>query len=387
MVKTHSIGFCGRFALRLFIVVLCLFTLLSPSQTKLFAQNNATPAPEVSATVDKVEAFVGDVFIVTVSVIADSSARVAPLGLAEKLGDFDVQEVEVAEPVTLEDGRRRYRTTIKLWALEIGESEIPSLPVYYTGQDDVVDSAQTSAMTVTVSSVVGDALDSASIKPLREPLPDPLGLNQGFVRSKLFGWLLIGLIVVIGVLVWWFILRKRKEETEWVDPRPTWQIALDRLADLRNQPFLAQELYKEYYTELTDTLRDYLGSALSTHTQDMTSSELLSSLEADSLTIVYRGHIADVLKQADMVKFAKAKPRTERPTQDFETVYSVIQSLRDDLAERMRIEEERQAAMQAQKNLSASNEAEIDGRSNSEEIAPSPEPQHPKEVSQEDRNV
>ncbi len=338
---------------RLIVGGLWLWALLFLSPLPLFAQGAVESGPEVSAAVNKVEAFVGDAVSFTVSVIADSTLSVAPLKVDKELGDFEIQEVQIAEPDTLKDGRIHYQTTVKLWALETGEHEIPSVPVYFAakGEGAAIDSALTSAITVTVSSVVGADIDSATIKPLREPLKDPLGLNKGFVHSRLFGILLITLILIVGFLVWWFGFRKRKEQEEWVDPRAAWEIALDRLAELRNQPYLAQELFKEYYSELTDILRDYLGSAVQTHTQDMTSSELLALLEEDSLTVVYRPQISEVLTQADKVKFAKATPKSERPIQDFETVYSVIKSLRDDLAERQRKEEERQRELlRAQKN-------------------------------------
>ena len=348
----HSPFAAGRRLCR--ILYFCLLALALTSSETL-AQNTANPetavqAPEVSATVDKVEAFVGDALSLTVTVDADSALRITPLSLDTKLGDFEIQSVDRPVPATLKDGRKRYQTRIKLWALETGQHEIPSVTIHYADNSGVEDSLQTGAVTVSVSSLLDEKSDSAAIKPIREPLADPLGLNKSFFQTPLFWGLLIGFVILVSALVWWLVLRKRKEDEEWVDPRPAWEKALDRLANLQNQPYLVQGLFKEYYSELTDTLRDYLGEELQHQTLDMTSAELLAFLENDSLTVVFKPQISAVLTQADMVKFAKATPSPERPAQDFESVYSVIQSIRDGLAERRRAEEERLRALANQKS-------------------------------------
>jgi len=161
--------------------------------------------------------------------------------------------------------------------------------------------------------------------------------------------LLAVFLLGVGGLVWWVFLRKRGEEEEWVDLRPAWEKALDRLAKLQNEPYLIQGKFKEYYTELTDTLRDYLGEELRTATLDMTTAELLAFLESDSLTVVFKPEISSVLSQADMGEFAKATPPAKRPEEDFDTVYSVIQSIRDSVAQRRREEEERRRELQRQR--------------------------------------
>jgi hypothetical protein len=330
--------------------LLALAALLTVSPALVLAQDDRVPAPEVSASVDRVEAFVGDALTFVISVIADSTTTVAPLTIDEKLGDFEIQEIQLSDAESLKDGRKRYQTTLKLWALETGEREIPSVAVYYTNPGVAVDSILTSSLTVTVSSVVGETIDSASIRPLRDALEDPLGLKRGFLYSGTFWGLLAALALITGALLSWFVFRKPQGEVKWVDPRSSWEIALDRLADLRNEPLLAQGLFKQYYSELTDTLRDYLGSALDTHTLDMTTAELLATLERGSVTVVYKPQIASTLAQADMIKFAKATPASGRPEKDFETVYSVIVSIRDDLAENRRKEQERLQELKARKN-------------------------------------
>ncbi len=341
--------FRSKYRLRLALMALLV---LSPALT--FAQDDvdsrpAATAPEVSASVDRVEAFVGDAITFVITVVADSVTKVAPLNIEKKLGDFEIQDKQLSDAETLKDGKRRYQTTLKLWALKTGEFQIPSVPVYYTNPGASVDSLLTSALTVTVASVVGENVDSASIKPLRDPLEDPLGLKQGFLYSPLFWGIVIALALIAGALVWRYS-RKREGEAAWVDPRPAWEIALDRLAGLRNEPLLEQGLFKQYYSELTDTLRDYLGTALETHTLDMTTAELLSTVERGSITAVYKPQIAATLRQADMIKFAKATPPAGRPEEDFETVYSVIVSIRDDLAESRRKEEERQRELAANRS-------------------------------------
>ena len=92
------------------------------------------------------------------------------------------------------------------------------------------------------------------------------------------------------------IKRKRKE--------PAHKVALSQIERIKNERTWAQEDSKEYYTQLTDTLRTYIQERYGFSAMEMTSSEIIERLtqenDYDALA-----EIRELFTTADLVKFAK----------------------------------------------------------------------------------
>lgn len=79
---------------------------------------------------------------------------------------------------------------------------------------------------------------------------------------------------------------------------------------------------KEYYSELTDIVRNYIEEAIEIPAMESTTSELIQSLKVASLKKKMKlsketiDNLFTVLKQADLVKFAKSKPLDFEITED-----------------------------------------------------------------------
>ena len=65
---------------------------------------------------------------------------------------------------------------------------------------------------------------------------------------------------------------------------------------------------KQYYTRLTDILREYLDGRFSINAMEMTSTEILDALRRNNETRVVERHMKEILNVADFVKFAKMRP-------------------------------------------------------------------------------
>ena len=93
-------------------------------------------------------------------------------------------------------------------------------------------------------------------------------------------------------------------------PLPPDTRALQRLEELRQQQLWQQGRVKEYYTELTDSVRVYLEEAYNIQSTEMTSDQTLDAFHgckgysADNASL-----LSQILQAADMVKFAKSMPQ------------------------------------------------------------------------------
>ena len=100
------------------------------------------------------------------------------------------------------------------------------------------------------------------------------------------------------------IIRKIK-----VEPKlPPHQAAMKEIERIKNEKVWQKGQPKEYYTELTDTLRTYIKDRFGFNALEMTSSEIIDKL----LEMKDKEAISDLkelFQTADLVKFAKHDPQ------------------------------------------------------------------------------
>ncbi|WP_321539627.1 hypothetical protein [Flavobacterium piscinae] len=100
---------------------------------------------------------------------------------------------------------------------------------------------------------------------------------------------------------------------------------------------------KEYYSELTDIARTYIEEAIEIPAMESTTDELIAAFKIAvvkkklSLTDETIKNLEKVLKQADLVKFAKSKPLEFEIADDKikieKTIYKIHQSIPEEVEE------------------------------------------------------
>jgi hypothetical protein len=65
---------------------------------------------------------------------------------------------------------------------------------------------------------------------------------------------------------------------------------------------------KDYYSELTDIVREYIEAQFGVQAVEMTTDEILYGLRGISINAQAMGKLSNTLQTADLVKFAKANP-------------------------------------------------------------------------------
>ncbi len=124
-------------------------------------------------------------------------------------------------------------------------------------------------------------------------------------------WLIAGLLTLALLAALWWWLRHRRTpalETSTLPPHEEFVVRLDRLGAALPANV---EAVKPFYVELSDALRTYLARSLGVSAREQTTRELLSTLDADAhVSADARAALADVLRRADLVKFAEFVPDT-----------------------------------------------------------------------------
>lgn len=139
-------------------------------------------------------------------------------------------------------------------------------------------------------------------------------LDRTFWEWCADNWLtltIIGIVVVIGLFLWWFFTRK-KEEPEIVSapaaPLPLHLATIKELEALDEQQLWQKGQYKAYYVGLTDILRAYIEKRYNLTAFEKTTDELTENLRFSDMEESARMQLKSILVVADLVKFAKEKP-------------------------------------------------------------------------------
>lgn len=162
---------------------------------------------------------------------------------------------------------------------------------------------------LTVNDVANVDTTSAEIRDIAGIMKQPYTFGE-IARVLLCFWVFWAALAA-GVLIY---IRVKKHKPiislPQAPPIPADTRALQRLEALRQRQLWQQGMVKEYYTEMTDTVREYLEESYNIHSTEMTSDQTIDAFrQAPVCTEENASLLGQILRAADMVKFAKSMPQ------------------------------------------------------------------------------
>lgn len=202
-------------------------------------------------------------------------------------------------------GRDIYRSECTITSFLDGVLEIPEI---YARVNDDKKSYYTNHTYLVVNSV---PIDTANLKNIKDfnPIWD-VDLAWEDYRDTVY---LSFLLVVLALLLAWIVVRfiKNKPIIRIVreKPRkPSHFTALQKMDEIKGDKALhGEDGVKDYYTRLTDALREYMQNRFKFNATDMTTPEIIDNLLRFNDKDAIR-EVKELLDVADLVKFAKFKP-------------------------------------------------------------------------------
>lgn len=163
------------------------------------------------------------------------------------------------------------------------------------------------------------------IKDIRGPLA------QRLTFADVWPWLLGAILLLLCVLgVLWYRRHMRQGEVVGARGRlvPPDELALDRLRRLREDMTWREEGVKAFYTEVSDTLREFLSSEFGIRTMECTSSKIVRDLRGDTRCArEWIKSIESILQLADLAKFARFTPSEQDCLNTIDQVELLVQEI------------------------------------------------------------
>lgn len=224
--------------------------------------------------------------------------------------DTIIAEIEVisksqADTIDLENNRRQINQDIIIQSFDSGLYTIPPIQ-YIVGKDTF----KANPLALKVIPVSVDSLQTIHgqadvIYPNSrwyDFLPD-------FITDY-WGWILVVIIVILGA-IFGLLLYKKKLPIALTPTQkeiPPYELAIQLLEKLRDEKLCERGQEKEFYTRLTDILRSYIDSRFGINAMEMTTTQIIESLNNNNETVDSKSYVEQVLEIADFVKFAKVRP-------------------------------------------------------------------------------
>ena len=258
---------------------------------------------QAEAKIDSLQLFIGQQTDLTLSVTYDATQKLVMPDI--KLGQELVPNIEVVsvgkpDTAVLNDGKRL--TVSQTYTITPWDSSFYYLPPMQVMVDS--QTYESNSLALKVYTVDIDTLHLDQFFPPNGIMELTFSWEE-WQLVALGLWLLLLMAACIGLLFYHvkhgkpivrFVRRKKK--------LPPHQVAMDEIERIKSERKWAEEDSKEYYTLLTDTLRNYIRDRYGFNAMEMTSSEIIERLISENNEEAL-DELREIFRTADLVKFAK----------------------------------------------------------------------------------
>jgi len=236
-----------------------------------------------------------------------------------------LKHLEIVQDFPIDTLKNRLYKKYLLTSFDSGAYTLPAQEVLISNQRFLTDSILIQVGTVAVDTTKQGLFP---IKPIYKAPP------KTWHEYLYLLWWILGILLLIA-LIWWLAFRSKKM-IQW-KPKVVltpFDIALNQLKALDEKNLIGQQKIKEYYTELTDIVRNYIEQDVKISAMEITSDELIRVLKKTNkykklgISRDQINHLELFLHNADLVKFAKAKPELETLRSDRDFAEIVLKELK-----------------------------------------------------------
>lgn len=274
----------------------------------------------VAATMDSTTIMIGDQTDLHLQATLDREAKVEfPVYGKHLIDGIEIVDRTIIDTVRLKDGKLQMNQYLTVTSFKDSLFVMEGIP--FTVDGETLMSAPVS-LNVVQPFEVDTTMAITDIKPIQKA---PIWW-WGIIR-----WILI-IAVVLGLLIgmWYAAMHLSPRQLATIPApkqpeRPAEEIALEKLNAIREQKKWQEGKVKEYHTELTDAVREYIGRRFMVHSSEKTSDDTLRELKPmmQEQRDLYE-RLSKMLQLADLVKFAKWTTTPDENEQALNTAFDFV---------------------------------------------------------------
>lgn len=256
----------------------------------------------IEAAIDSVQILIGEQAHMTVDVTANEGARISWPQLQPRqylVPGVEIIEITDADTSHLDNNKVKISRTLTITAFDEKLYSIPGMELKVDGKAFKGNTCALKVLTLDV-----DTVHPNQFFPPKDVQDNPFLWSEW---SPLFWFSLLALLLTVALFYLTVRLKQNKPiitHIRIVKKVPAHQKALNAIDRIKAEKMQTSEDQKTYYTQLTDTLRQYIQERFGFSAMEMTSGEIIERLrENGDKTMI--DELRELFSTADLVKFAK----------------------------------------------------------------------------------
>ena len=259
----------------------------------------------VNAEIDSFQRLIGEQAKITLEVTANAGSRIVFPNFEDELVE-GIEIIHKAMPDTQYLNDKKRIEIKEVYTVTSFDSSLYVIPPFEVLVDGEPYFSKELAMAVYMMPV-----DTTNLEAFFGP-KDIWRTKLSWTDVKDSVWLFIALLVIIAAFAWVLIRYLNNKpiiRIVKIKPKlPSHVVALNEIERIKaDDKWRAGGLTKEYYTELTDAIREYLNDRFGFNATEMTTGEIVDNLMRVSDKETFK-ELEELLTMADLVKFAKFEP-------------------------------------------------------------------------------
>lgn len=263
--------------------------------------------PSVSLSVDTNRILIGQQVNLTLAAsFSPNQAYQWPM-LPDTISNLVLVEMGQLDTVQVE-GAMQLQQILTITSFDSGTVNIPALTLR-------VGNSTASTLPFSIAVNLPEISEEKEFYDIKAPLDVPRS-----IWDYLYWLLLPALILLAGLVVWWFIKRSenKTKPAKAVPSMPPYELAMSQLQELEEEKLWQEGKVKLYYSRLVDVLRIYLEREFAIKAMESTASEVAQKINRFSLPEL--NEIQSMLATSAMVKYARQNPLPEENRRALELV-------------------------------------------------------------------
>lgn len=266
---------------------------------KAYAQNTL-----LDVKVDSAAILIGEQTVLHLTLTTDKDKNVQLVIPHDTLmNGVEVLAIPKADSTLIENDRLLIRQDLLVTSFDSSLYLLP--PFMAIDGTDTVFSNQVALKVSTIPVNVDKPEEFNDIKSVWKP---------PFVLADYYAWIFGILITLFLVCVIGYVVQRIRNKKpilafKKAEPKlPPHEQAVKELDEIKQQKLWQQGRSKEYYTQITDTLRRYLIERFGIQALEMTSGEILDAIRKHEEAESVYNSLKQIMQLSDFVKFAKMNP-------------------------------------------------------------------------------
>lgn len=274
----------------------------------LLAGNVNAQRIKATASLDSTNILIGDQIKLFLEIDHPKKVDVVFPAVPDTISDL-IEIVSRSGIDTFELDDETFVKEIQAYTITSFDSGSYRIPPYWfkIDMDGNIDSVPSNGVTLNVFTMQIDTTHGPA--DIKMPYAAPLTLKE--VTPYILGIILIGAIIFF---ILYSIKRKKKNKPIFSRPpkpkEPAHIVAIRELDRIKSEKIWQKGKTKQYYSEITDALRTYIQDRFEIRAIEQTSDETIESFRVQKglLNDKSFSNLSQILKLADLVKFAKYQP-------------------------------------------------------------------------------